>query len=100
MKAKKIVMWVLMFFLLTVYTLQLSMHYDDNALNTVHAASPRDIVDEEKQVLFARVIDRLTIRKEQAENQCNTNSGAGRVADCETASIFARLILILSSHVS
>jgi hypothetical protein len=100
MKAKKFIIWVVIFSLLTVYSLQLLRHYNDSTSHTVYAASPRDIVEEQKRTLFARVIDRLTLRKEHEEEQCNTGSGSGSAAHCTTASIFARFILLLSSHVS
>jgi hypothetical protein len=100
MKAKKVIIWVVIFSLLTVYSLQLLMHYNDSTPQTVYAASPRDIVEEQERTLFARIIDRLSLRKEHAEEQCHTNTGANSEAHCTTASIFARLILMLSSHVS
>jgi hypothetical protein len=100
MKAKKFIMWIVIFSVLTVYSLQLLRHYNDNSSHNVYAASPRDIVEEQKRTLFARVIDQLTLRKEHEEDQCNTGRDVSSEAHCTTASIFARLILMLSSHVS
>jgi hypothetical protein len=100
MRAKKVIIWLVIFSLLTVYSLQLLKHDNDSTPHTVYAASPRDRVDEQRQTLFARIIDRLSLRKEHAEEQCNTGSGVSSEAHCTTASIFARLILLLSSHVS
>jgi hypothetical protein len=100
MKIKNIIVWGIIFAVLTAYSWQLILHINDSTSYTVYAASPRDIVGEQERTLFARVIDRLTLRKERAEDQCNTSSGASAAAHCMSVSIFARFILLLSSHVS
>ena len=75
MKAKKLIIWFTIFSLLTVYSLQLLRHYNDSAPHTVYAATPSDMIDEQKRTLFARIIDRLSSAKNTRKNSATPAVG-------------------------
>jgi hypothetical protein len=100
MKIKKVFIWMFIFSLLTVYSLQLLKHYNEDTLQPAHAASPHDIIDAQQKTIFKRVIDQFSLRKQQEEAQCSTENWPRGEIHCQSASIYARLILLLSLHVS
>jgi hypothetical protein len=100
MRIKKVFIWMFIFSLLSVYSLQLLKHYTEDTLQAAHAASPQALIDAQQQTIVKRVIDRLSLRKQQEEDQCSTASWPMGEIHCQSASIYARLILLFSFHVS
>lgn len=96
---KGVLIWTVMFGLLSAYTVGVITHYESEYVATAHA-SPREEVEERKASVFQRLIERLTFRQEAAERECEEKDWPKNVAPCKKASIFSRLILIFTGHVS
>jgi hypothetical protein len=97
---KKILLWMFVFSTLTAYSWNLLAHYDESSIAEAHASFRYSTVEERKQSAFERVVERLTIRRDDALEQCDTASDHKSVAQCVRSSIFSRLILLFSAHVS
>jgi hypothetical protein len=96
---KKIFIWVFMFALLGAYTFGVVANHDESGLTYAYATNGRDHVRHDMRP-FERIIERLTIRKEEAERKCETLPERRAVAHCKRATILGNLIAAFSGHVS
>src|SRR5688572_27342521 len=95
----KIVIWALIFSLLGAYSYQVLFNPLDSRPPVAHASTIHQTQDTQSTV-FKGIIERLSLKQQEHQEICNTQSGTAAMIHCQVSNIFSQVIFAFTAHVS